>query len=154
MSTRTSGLVIVLCLMLGFAGGRASAQIQRITQNGTWWSTVADDSKADVVIGMLDAYDSGWVQGTLTEDMRIEAALTQSDVRIKNLIYEKSSNGDYLSLTYKRPQFSKVFGTYVSLINDFYLRHAPDKATVGDVLTCIEDDLLPSELKVCQDLLR
>lgn len=140
MLTRKTAFLLAIIGALAFLGGRASAQITRIDLDLSWWHAVDTTARPDVVAGMVTAFEEGWISGSDAEGERlVDAAPANVRQLIYNLVYEKNSAGDYVSLL-AQPVFSKSFGFYEAGIDDYYLRF-PQKSSVhvGYVIGCLAD---------------
>jgi hypothetical protein len=133
----------------GVLTGHASAAAPGVSADAAWWHDVQRDAKADVVHATIDAYETGWLRGSDAEGVRIIAALksavaanlvpTATITTVDAIVYKKSASGHYASYDLA-PEFSKTFGAYEALMDDFYVRFPKaSSATIGDIMTCLAD---------------
>lgn len=139
--------VLICTFVLGVGVGRLSAQV--VAADAAWWGSVRDDARPDVVHSGIDGYIEGWDRGSDAEGYRIDRGVIgaadaglitkQAAQLVHNLVYKKDSQGVYVSYQ-AEPSFSKTFGAYMDLIDDFYTRHpGATKAKFGAILTCLSD---------------
>jgi len=139
----------------GLAVGRLSAQ--GVSADAGFWSAMNVSQRTQVVEGAIDAYVSGWVEGTSAEGARIDReVLVAADAHVldasaslfvHDVVNQKDSNGRYRAFAHE-PTYSKTFGAYAAQIDDFYARFPRSSGvTVGEVLTCLADEPIRS----CRD---
>jgi hypothetical protein len=147
---------VVLLLACSFSAGLAS---EYITEDGTWWQqSVPDEARPFVIAAMLNAYRSGWADGAIDNGSRIagelDSKLTPGNmVSVMAVVYRKDGSGGFASLD-RVPQFSQTFGYYSDAITNFYTAHPSKSSTeIGDVLTCLSDNLLSSPDTSCKNMM-
>lgn len=57
--------IAILAFVLGILARPVTAT-DIVTMDGVWWSGVDDGSKVPVVMGMLNAYNTGFIDGTIS----------------------------------------------------------------------------------------
>jgi hypothetical protein len=148
--TRTSLGVAVLAFAifaLGIVAGRVSAAGSLPAYE--FWHGLSKAQQQHVLQGAMFAYVSGWGDGIIAEQTRIDSALADarranevSDgvVRtIDGIVYKKDALGMYVALR-AYPTFSKSVDDYRVLVDDYYTRYAVGRgATIGEVLGCLAD---------------
>jgi hypothetical protein len=149
----TWALLLFAC---SFSAGLAS---EYITADGSWWQqNVPDEARPFVIAAMLNAYRSGWLDGTIDNGGRIfeelSGKLSQGNMQtVLNVVFRKDPSGSYISLT-RVPKFSQTFGYYGEALSNFYAAHPSKGSTeVGDVLSCLSDALVANPDDTCKKMM-
>jgi|SRR6185312_9768480 len=146
-------LATTVALGSGFLLGRVSAELQSLRTDGSWWAKLSDHDKIFVLQGMADGFQVGWSHGVVAEGTRVvdrakALSVPKLSQTVSSIVYK---NKIPIGLNHRRPAFSKSYGTYVSLIDDYYQGHEKDKTgPVADVLACLIDD----PMKYCRAFLQ
>ena len=151
--------LIAWALLLFGASFGAGLASEYITADGTWWQqNVPDEARPFVIAAMLNAYRSGWLDGTIDNGGRIfeepSSKLSQGNMQtVLSVVDRKDPSGAYVSLT-RAPHFSQTFGYYSEALSNFYATH-PNKGSteVGDVLTCLSDVLVANPDDACKKMM-
>jgi hypothetical protein len=89
--------------------------------DGYWWTTLTNAQQLYVVMGAIDAYHNGIVNGSYSTAQLLGRNSAPESVRARSL-------------------FTHTLGFYVAAITDFYDVHPNAKAaTIGEVLSCLAD---------------
>lgn len=125
---------IAAVILASFSTGPAMGATPTISLDGYWWKKLSVVEKVRSVQGLIEGYQSGWVDGWGSRSIPDKSYALQvaKDPKLKDF-YANVFNKGF-------PVFSNPFGVYVDEITDFYLMHPKRKKTnVGSVMGCLYD---------------
>jgi hypothetical protein len=120
-------LAILCCLLASPIASRADGAAG-ITLDATWWNGLSDGEQGAAVAAALDAFRSGLIE-------------TWGYTLASGHVTNSDPTGVFRLM---RASFTHTFGYYQSAITDFYVTNPHSKATIGDLIPCLDDKDLES----------
>jgi len=137
---------IIASLVLAICLGTVAGATTTLTADGVWWSEVAEEDRAKIIIAAMDAYQAGWISSTLassraTPNQWVAEALFFKDSRSESIARFKWRDKYRSAQRLIFPSFSeKTIRAYADGINYFYSSHPKNLSVgIGAVLSCIQD---------------
>jgi hypothetical protein len=152
-------MLMVGAVIVGLLGGMlSSVAVRAADRDGDvadsasyeFWSGLSEAAKPFVVKAMIIGYQSGWVDGSDDEGLRLDGLMSDASKArmvpaasakfLHDLVFKKDRDGMYVSRE-GEPDFSKEYAAYAHLIDEFYDTYPKaHDADIGSILSCLTDD--------------